>query len=48
MESQKNIDDKRLITWITLEESQERAQEILETIVLPQNKEYERKKNLWH
>ncbi len=39
--------EKTLITWITLKESQKIAQEILETIVIPQNEEYERRKKVW-
>ena len=44
METQK---EQTLITWVTVKESQKIAQEILETIVIPQNEEYEKRKKAW-
>lgn len=41
----KHIDENRsLITGITIKEQQERGKKILDEIVIPRNKEYERRK----
>jgi len=35
--------EKRIITGVTVKEQMRRAQQILETIVIPQTKEYQRR-----
>jgi len=37
--------EKKIITGITVREQQKKAQQILKTVVIPQSKEFQRRKN---
>jgi hypothetical protein len=38
--------EKRIITGVTVEEQMRRAKEILETVVIPREKEFQRRKKI--